>query len=156
MNPRGAIPLNRIPPRLGPEHYKTYHQTLPLSTHWRPATCEETDCPDWLNGFVTVVDTGTELGQKQFDFLTHDRKRSFVMNRVGERLVEFHYKPGTICMRWDEHRLPIGRPPLYLVTGGDWRGNPRRTPTVRHRTVEHWVEDFSIHQDRIATAVQRG
>lgn len=156
MQIQGAVQLNRHIPKRGPESFKTYTTVAPLSTHWRPATCEEVDCPDYLKGFVTTVDTGTELGQRQFHFLTHDKKRSYSMQNVGAGLFKFVYKPGNICMRWNEHRLPIGRPPLYLVRGGDWRGNPRRVPTVRHRTVAHWIEDFSIHQDMIATAIQRG
>jgi hypothetical protein len=156
MNMQGHVQLNRIPPQAGPEAYKTYSWRAPLSTHWRPATCEEVDCPDFLNGFVTTVDTATDLGQKQYHFLTHDRKRSYSMQRVNDTLCKFVFRPGTICMRFRDHRAPIGRPPLFLVSGGDWRGNPRQIPTTRHRTAENWIEDFSDHQDRISTAVQRG
>lgn len=148
--------LNRIEPRMGPDSYITYSQRAPLGSHWREATCEEVECYDFQSGFVTTVDTSAPLGEKQFYFLTHDPKRSPSIQRVADTVFKFVYKPGTICMKFYEHRAPIGRPPLYLVSGGDWRGNPRQTPTVRHRSVENWVEDFSEHQDRIATVAQRG
>lgn len=156
MQPRGGVVLNRIPPKMGPENYKSYTIRAPLATHWRRGKCEEFGCNDFLYGFVTTVDISTELGQKQFDFITHDRERSPSMQRVSETLYKFTFQPGTPCFNRSEHRVPVGRPPLLLVMGGDWRGNPRRVPTVRHQRVEDWVEDFSIHQDKIAAAVQRG
>jgi hypothetical protein len=157
MPPKFHIELNRIQPLLPPQHYKTYSARAPLSTHWRPATCEEVDCEDYRYGFVTTIDVGTELGQRQFDFLTkRDKKRSHTRQNVGNGLWKFVYKPGTICMKYQDHRVPIGMPPLLLVVPGDWRGNPMHAPTIRHRSVENWVEDFALHQDRLAETAKRG
>jgi hypothetical protein len=147
---------NRMVSKAGPEHFKTYSQTAPLSTHWKRGTCEEVGCDDLRNGFVTTVNTDSELGRKQFYYLTHDKDRSYSMQRVGPTLFKFVYKPGNPCMRRASHRVPIGRPSFYLVAEGDWRGNPRRTPPMRHRRAEDWVEDFALHQRTIADAIQRG
>jgi hypothetical protein len=155
-NIRGAMPLQRIPVHSGPENFQTYSMRQPLSTHWRVATCEEVDCQDFLNGFVTTVDTGTELGQKFYEFITHDKTRSYSMQRVGDRIIKFVYKPGNTCWKQREHRILIGKPSLFIVTGGDWRGNPRQTPRRTHTRAEDWVEDFAGHQDKIAQMVKRG
>lgn len=121
----------------------------------RPASCEEYECDGWLYGFVTTVDLSTDLGQRQHHFLTHDKHRSYTMQRVSMQLVKFVYKPGNICMSWDQHRVPIGRPPRLLVVGGDWRGNPRGT-MVRHTKIDHWCEDFGEHQQKLAEYQNRG
>jgi hypothetical protein len=152
---RGAVLLNRPVPVAGPEHYKTYSMSAPLRTHWRQATCEEYECPDFLNGFVTTIDVSSDLGKKQFHFITHDKTRSYTMRALPLGLVEFTYGPGNKCWKWQEHRVPFGKPPRLLVTGGDWRGNPRRQVRV-HKRVEDWVEDSATHLDKIASLVQRG
>lgn len=147
---------NRISPNMGPENYKSYTMRAPFETHWRMATCEEYECIDFLNGFAITVDTATELGKKQHYYLTHDNERSYSLQRVTESLFKFIYKPGNPCVKRADHRVPIGRPPLLLVVGGDWRGNPRGTPTVRHTRVEDWVDDFATHQEGLATLLRRG
>lgn len=154
-------PLNRLPPNMGPESYKSYTIRAPISTHWRRATCDDYECDFFLHGGVTTVDVSTELGKKQYHFLSHDKTRRWHTQRAGETLYRFVYGPGNNCFsNTDEdprrHIVPIGRPPLVLVSGGDWRGNPLGTPTVRHRSVEDWVDDFANHQDRLKTAIERG
>ena len=147
---------NRLTPKAGPEHFKSYAWRAPIETHWRRGTCEEYECAGYLNGFVTTVDVGTDLGRKQYYFLTHDKTRKPSIQRVSERLIKFVYAPGNRCMSYGDHRVPIGKPPLLLVLGGDWRGNPRNLRTVVHRSMENWVEDFALHQDKIAEVVGRG
>lgn len=145
---------NRLTPDAGPEHFKSYSWRAPLATHWRQGTCEEYECEAYLKGFVTTVDISTDLGQKQYHFLTHDKTRSCSMQRVSQTVFKFIYPPGNKCMKYWEHRVPIGKPPLLLVLGGDWRGNPRQLKTVVHRRPEDWIEDFSEHQDRIANVLK--
>jgi hypothetical protein len=48
--------------------------------------------------------------------------------------------------------VPLERPELYVVRGGDWRGNPRGE-VRRHSGPDSWVNDFAEHQDRIARVV---
>jgi hypothetical protein len=144
-----------IHPAAGPEAYKSYAMRAPISTHWRQASCEEVDCESFLQGFVTTVDLTTELGQRQYDYLSHDKERSYHMQRVSETLVKFVYGPGNRCFSSNKHRTAIGRPPRLLVVGGDWRGNPRREKRV-HRNIDDWVDDARNHQDKIARIIQRG
>lgn len=148
--------VNRIQPALGPEGFKTYGMSMPLKTHWRKATCAETDCEAYMSGWVTTVDISTELGRKQYDFCKADKERRFSEQRVSPVTVKLVYAPGFPCFRRGEHRLPLDRPVRYYVTGGDWRGNPRNTPARTHSCAEDWVEDFSLHQDTLKTAIERG
>jgi hypothetical protein len=132
----------------GVELYKSYSVLAPPRSHFRKATCEEYECIGWKYGFVTTVDLSTDLGQRQYHFLTHDKKRTYSMQRVSLELVKFIYKPGTICMDWDSHRVPIGRPPRLYVADGDWRGNPTGRYRI-HDRIEHWVEDFGLNQNKL-------
>ena len=143
-------------PMLGPEFYKTYRMVAPLRTHWRPASCSEYECDEYVHGFVLTVDVGTELGQRQAHYVRHDKSRKCSEQKVGETLIKFVYGPGNDCFKYGEHRVPVGRPPFYLVVDGDWRGNPRGTPAYHHRRIDDWVEDFATHQQTLADAQQRG
>jgi hypothetical protein len=151
----GSFNHNNIRLIAGPENYKSYMMRAPLRTHWRPASCEEVDCASFLYGFVTTVDLTSDLGQRQYEYLSHDKERSFHMQRVSMEIVKFVYGPGNRCFSSNKHRTAIGRPPRLLVVGGDWRGNPRREKRV-HANVDDWVDDARNHQDRIATIIQRG
>lgn len=152
---RIQMPLNQPVPRLGPQNYRTYAMRAPLRTHWRPATCEEYECLEFLNGFVITIDLSTELGQKQHHYLTHDKTRRGSLQRISLELVKIVYGPGNRCFNWGEHKVPIGRPPLLIAREGDWRGNPRGI-VRRHTRVEDWVEDSANNIDRITTLIQRG
>lgn len=154
--PFGNARISRLAPDLGPEYYKTYTMSSPFASHWKPATCEEYECEDFLNGFVLTVDLGTELGQKQYHYVTHDRDRRHSMQRISDHLIKFVYGPGNPCFRRGDHKVPLDRPPFYLVSGGDWRGNPRGIRRMVHRRPEDWVDDFANHQDSISEAVKRG
>lgn len=145
----------RIVPKIGPQFYKTYGAYAPLSTHWRPASCEEYECGPYLNGWVTPVDLSTAIGQQQAHYIRTDTSRRCREEQTGPSQVRFVFGPGQRCFRSSEHRVPAGRPPLYVVSGGDWRGNPRGDRLV-HRSVEDWVDDFANHQDKIAAAIGRG
>ena len=150
--------VNRVLPRVGAEHYKTYEMARPLRTHWRKATCEEYGCDMFVHGGVLTMDLATELGQKQFHYATNDKSRSHSMQRVTATIIKFVYPPGTICFEpiRSTHRVPADRPPFYLVSGGDWRGNPRGTPRYIHRGPEDWTDDFATHQDKLSAIQQRG
>lgn len=166
--PPMRVPLARVPrrqiqtvrghiiPASGPESYKTYKALAPLSTHTRPATCEEYGCNDFLNGFTITVNLDTELGKKQFYYLTHnpERKAGGTMEQLNQFLVSFHFGPGNRCFRSGEHRVGMDRMPFLLVAQGDWRGNPRRIPVRRHRNADDWVDDFATHQQKMKRAIE--
>lgn len=151
-------PLNRTPMRLGPEYYQSFTRAMPLSSHWRRVSCEFYECDAWLNGFVLTIDTSTELGLKQYDYVTHDKTRSYSMQRINLTEFKFIYPPGTPGFAGvdHDHFFPVGREPLWVVTGGDWRGNPRQLRRREHTRPEHWVEEFAENQIVLAEIAKRG
>lgn len=155
MQSRGSVILNRIDPALPPQSYKTYGMVMPLRTHFRKATCAEVECDDWVMGFDSIVDITTELGRKQAHYILNDKTRSHTFEQIGPSLVKFHFQPGTIpfASPKHDHFVRMDRPPLFVVRGGDWRGNPRGTEPMVHRNADNWVDDFATHQDRLARAM---
>jgi hypothetical protein len=140
----------RITPNLPASAYKTYHITSPISTHYRTGTCAEAGCLAYRHGWQTSVDEATDLGQRQAHYIRKLAGRRFVERRTELGLTAFTFEPGQQCFA--EHKVSLDRPELYVVRGGDWRGNP--TGDVRkHAGPDSWVNDFAEHQDRIARAV---
>lgn len=150
MNP------NRLNPGLPSHAYKTYQVVAPLSTHFRPATCQEVECPAMINGWRTVVDESTPLGAKQAHYIRTVSRRSFREDKdLGvSSMTSFVFAPGQLCFA--QHKLRTGRPEVYLVRDGDHRGNPRGTQPRRHTRAEDWVEDFNEHQGRLADEIEKG
>jgi hypothetical protein len=144
----------RIDPQLPAAAMKTYQIVAPLSTHWRPATCGEVNCPNYLNGWKTVVDETTELGRAQAHYIRSESKRKFTVAFLEGGLTRFIFEAGQRCFA--EHQARLDRPELYVVRDGDWRGNPRGTEPRRHARPADWVDDFANHQQRIAEQIQKG
>jgi len=140
----------RIKPLLPASALKTYR----LTQQHRTATCDEAGCAAWRKGWEITVDPGTDLGAGQAYYLRHDRTRRPVEETLPDGRVRFAYGPGQRCPV--EHTIPVGRDPLLLVQGGDWRGNPRGIETYRHVRTEDWVEDFAEHQGRLSDRFQQG
>lgn len=149
---------NRLVPEIGPEHYKSYSLAAPLETHWKNATCEEYECDEFVYGFVLTVDISTQMGERQYDYITHDRSRKYSMQKVDATVFKFVYGPGNegFGAKHGEHKVGLGRTPLLLVEEGDFRGNPRGTPARVHVREQDWAEDFALHVDKLNTAIQRG
>lgn len=142
-------------PALDPQFYQSYIVRRPVESQRRLASCEEYECEAFLHGFVTTVYLDTELGQKQWDFLTHDKTRKYSLQRPSMSIAKFVYGPGNTCFNSDTHFVYDTRPPKLLVLGGDWRGNPNGFR--RHHTrIEHWVEDFAINQATLADELRKG
>lgn len=145
-------PVNRVEPQMPASAYKTYSIVAPASTHFRKATCAEVDCPRYLNGWRVRVEQLTPE-------LLHAAKtsgRKYSELRVAEGETWLIFEAGQPCFQAGEHRKRLDRPELYIVRDGDWRGNPRGTEARRHARPEHWVEDFSEHQGRLAAAHEKG
>lgn len=146
--------LNRVPPRLPESAMQTFQVVAPKSTHTRPATCEEVECEQYERGWRMKIDLGTELGQRQAHYIKHQSGRSYrVVDQQGG-LVTLEFKASQPCFR--EHRVPVGRPEIYRVKGGDHRGNPLRTPVRTHKKPEFWVEEFAENQERLKKQIERG
>lgn len=147
-------PANRITPRMDPRYVQTFQVTAPKSTHTKPATCEDVECKAYANGWKMVLDLGTELGQRQAHYIKYSSGRSYRVESQQDGLVTLVFRAGQPCFA--EHRVRTDRPEVYRVKGGDYRGNPLRTPTRTHKKPEFWVEEFAENQDRIAEAQKRG
>lgn len=139
---------------IGPERYQTFQVTSPIATHTRRATCEEVECGAYLRGWKVVVDLDTEIGQKQAHYIKFSSGRSYKVDGHEGSLVTLVFKANQDC--FSEHRVPVGRPEIYRVKGGDHRGNPLRTVTRVHKKPEYWVEEFAENQDRIKKIREKG
>ncbi len=143
--------LNHFEPALPVQAMKTYSISAPQRTHWRPATCAEVDCPNHLHGWrVRVEGLPPELLHTA---KTSGRRYEVLDVTEGETWLVF--EPGQVCFQASQHKLPTGRPELYVVRGGDWRGNPTGERRI-HTRPELWVEDFGEHQQRLAEQIERG
>lgn len=139
----------RVDPAGPVQAYKTYEVRAPRATHWRPATCAEVDCPNYLHGWRTILPAGSDL----VDLVRHSG-RSYVETRAADGLVTFTFEAGQQCFAASTHQVPLDRPGLHLVRGGDWRAD---LGTIRqHVRPEDWVDDFATHQQQIADAVEKG
>lgn len=150
-------PVNRITPNLPASAYRTFQIVSPLSTHWRPATCEEAECEQYARGWESAIDESTELGQKQAWYIRKQSGRKFTESRDEQPgLTVFTFEAGQTCFSAGQHKVPLGRPEHYLVRGGDWRGNPAGVETRRHSKPEFWVEDMQEGFDKLRSVQERG
>jgi hypothetical protein len=145
---------NRIMPQLPAQAFKTYQIVAPVSTHFRPASCAEVDCPNMAHGWRTVIDESTELGQQQAHYIRRQSKRRVTEDRDETGLTVFVFAAGQECFA--QHHARLDRPELFLVRGGDWRGDPAGVRPYQHTRSANWVEDFAEHQQRIADQQQKG
>ena len=144
----------RVDPALPAAAMKSYRIAAPRATHWRPASCAEADCPAYLHGWQTSVDEASELGQQQAHYIRHDRSRKHAERRAETGLTVFTFEAGQKC--FGGHQLPTGRPERFIVTGGDYRGNPLGTPAREHAKPDFWVEEMQENLDDIRTRHERG
>jgi hypothetical protein len=145
--------VNRIEPAMPVQSYKTYEIRAPRSTHFRPASCMEFGCLAHRNGWATLIDPSTPLGEQQAYYIRKQSGRKYVEESLGPNALRFTFEAGQRCFA--KHEVPIGKPELFVVRDGDWRGNP--TGRVRrHVQATDWVDDFAEHQIRVAEQVQRG
>lgn len=155
--------MRRASPRLGVNAHvpvqgmQTYSLIRPAGDPqwWRPAGCDEIECAPHRYGWVTIVDEVTPLGAQQARYIRHECGRAFSEHRRDDGLTAFTFAAGQECFASSGHRRPVVREPLYVVRGGDHRGNPLNRRRIHDRP-EHWVEDFAENQDKIQTARERG
>ena len=144
--------LFRIEPQMGPESYKTFAMVSPLQTHMRQATCAEYGCDHYRQGWRIRLEALTPD-------LVHAARtsgRRYREEHIADGETYLVFDAGQPCFKTATHRLPIGRPPLFLVRDGDHRGNPRRTETRRYDRPDQWVDDFATHQQTLADEIQKG
>jgi hypothetical protein len=142
--------LYRIPPALPAAAYKTY--VIARSRRGRRrGTCTEAGCDAWRFGWQTIVPADSP----QAEYIRHDRSRSWREERDPGGLARFTFGPGQEAFAGQhEHWVWADEPGVFLVRGGDYRGNPRQTPALRHSGFDAWANDFGDHQDKLARAQQ--
>jgi hypothetical protein len=145
--------INRsVQPAGPPAMYKTYQLLQPTATHFRAATCAEVGCPRQRSGWRSVMDVATTDGRNLANWVRLKSGRSFTVEQTGT-VVTFTFAAGQRC--FGKHQLPVGRPPLLRIVGGDWRGNPRQLRTQELRP-QAWVDNFGEHQLTLSEAHKRG
>lgn len=144
--------LNRIPPSGPPSAYKTYQIKQPVQTHYRPASCEEVQCADYLGGWKVILDGVLVTAQLEHAARTSGRHFHEVTEENGTRALVF--EAGQPCFRAGTHRVSLEREALFIRRNGDFR--TPRSATTRFKRAEDWRDDFGEHQDRIAEQVNRG
>lgn len=140
----------RIVPQLPPGAFRSFTILAPVSTHFRPATCEEARCEHFLNGWATTV----ESDGPQAYYIRRESGRKFTAEALSPSMVRFTFEPGQACFRSGDHKVRIDRPEIYVARGGDWRGSEGEI--YRHAGSADWVDEFATLQDRWARAVERG
>ena len=140
----------RLEPQMAPGAYQTFQVAAPLSTHWRPATCAEVDCPEYLNGWRLRVEG---LIDQDVYLATHcGRKYQRVSVTASETWLVF--EAGQPCFKASQHRKRLEREERYIIRGGDHRANP--TGERRETTAAGWLDDFGERQEKNAELFERG
>lgn len=143
--------LNRIEPLMAPGAYKTYLLAAPVSTHFVAATCAEVGCPNYLNGWRTIVPEGSDHA----DLVRSLRGRwHFTEQAQPGGLVEFTFPAGQPCFEASTHRRRLEREPRFVIRGGDHRGNP--SGDRAEVSAASWLDNFGEHQERLASRFERG
>lgn len=144
-------PINRITPSGPAQAYRTFQILAPRSSHRRPATCEETLCRDYVNGWRVRV----EGLDPQMLHSAKTSGRKFTELHVAEGENWLVYEAGQPCFRVSQHSLPLDKQEIFIARDGDFRGNP--TGNFRqHTRSEHWLEEFGENLDRIRATQERG
>lgn len=148
-------------PALPPQALQTFEIAEPLPTHWRPASCAEVECEAHAHGWRTAIDLGTDLGVRQARYIRDKAGRHFTHEFSGDgKMITFTFPAGQTC--FTPHRVPVGRPALFVVRRGGHRdsnsGRPiRALPGVRvFDRPDQWADDLHEATDRVVAARQRG
>lgn len=142
----------RLEPKLSPQFMQTYQILRPKTSHFRPATCADVECPAYSHGWRTSVDESTELGMKQAHYIRSQSGRGYREHRDESGLTVFTFDAGQEC--FTEHTQALDRPALFIRRKGDWRGYQSQ-PYV-HSSPDNWVDDFATHQAELAQTLERG
>lgn len=145
----------RVQPRLDVTAMKTYAIHAPKSSHFRTVSCEEFGCEHQRDGWQSVIDESTPMGQAQAHYIRNKSGRRYTEDRNHlPGVTVFRFEAGQECFSGG-HELRNDRPELFLVRDGDWRGNP--SGTVRtHVGADDWVDDFANHQQQLADKINQG
>lgn len=143
----------RIEPVAPVQAYRTFSLVRPRQPDfWRAASCEQVSCPRWRNGWRTVLDLGTRDGLRWAEWIARRSGRRWTKEQAGNQ-VTFTFEAGQSC--FEKHRVPRERDPLFIMRGGDHRGNPTGERR-RHTRGEDWRDDMQENLARVAEDRKRG
>ena len=143
--------MNRIQPQGRVQDYKTYQILAPVSSHRRPATCAEINCPNYLGGWKLRI----EGLPPEMVYAARTSGRKFTELDVTENEHWLIFEAGQACFRSAEHTLPLDKQEIFIARDGDFRGNP--TGNVRkHTRPEFWLEDMQENLGRLHALHERG
>ncbi|MCH9011289.1 MAG: hypothetical protein IIC21_11740 [Chloroflexi bacterium] len=118
------------------------HRLLtPWDTHKRPATCQEIDCNEYLNGWTVVVDVTTEIGKSRQYTIEHEAGRRYTKSSLEEGKVVYDFEPGQACFLQSRHTILIGRSPDHRILKA---GVSNSSAHPKGRLVGHteWMDDY--------------
>ena len=101
----------------------------PKATHYKPASCIEFNCQQYMKGWRTIVPVGSDAAE----YMRHLGKE-YREERNIEGFIDFVFAPGQECFRGmaDGHRTPIEREPIFKkdfqsLSGPQWLDNMNDT-----------------------------
>jgi hypothetical protein len=139
-------PLNRIEPKIPAGLMHTHLILQPLRTHFREATCEEVNCPQFLEGWFLQIDA---LPQEDID-LAKNAGRRWRQVHVAANENYLYFEPGQKCFKASTHRVNLDHDPIFVKKEGDHRGNPRRLDPIRFSGADSWANSLGENLDQIA------
>lgn len=140
----------RLPPKLRSHQYKTYAIRSPLSTHFRPATCQEFGCEAYEKGWSYKK---SDLDERLLYIVTHAGKRYREMDFDGAAYLVF--EPGQACFQASMHKVSLERPEIYIAGRGDHRSFSARR-AQQFKRPEDWTDSFAHHLDAIRKVREEG
>jgi hypothetical protein len=148
--------LSRVPPRMGVTAYRTFSVSSPIQTHYKSVTCKEAECQQYKFGWTTGLDITNAQQAEAATWIRMHSGLSFTFFETGN-LVTFNFPPGQTCFIGQRggHKVPLGKPELYVVRDGDHRGNP--TGKVRkHTKPDLFVEEMAGNLTHLSDEIQKG
>jgi hypothetical protein len=137
-----------IEPNMPASAYQTFAYARGRDTA-RKATCQQVGCQAFARGWESTFDESTDLGRSQAHYVRTGSGRAFKESRTGAGLTVFRFEPYQRCFA--DHKTVAES---FSVYGGDRRQN--RGVIRRHANGADWAEDFSEHQDKLNTILERG
>ena len=92
-------------------------ETFVKDKQWFDAIdCRTAECDHYQNGWITVVDTGGDLGKRQAHYIRKLSGRHFKEESNGpEGIIKFSFYSEQKCFR--AHDRPVDRDPRFLFLG---------------------------------------